>query len=121
MKPVKEVIDNLFWVPFAVAVPVIAVLLYRLLKHGYRLLKHGYRLLKHGFHAMIYGSAVARTIGEIDLSPTTTLRVFVLENDQIVLEQSYRNRIFYTNTIGFVLLTVPDTDLLIELLQKARS
>jgi hypothetical protein len=114
MKPVKEVIDNLFWVPFAVAVPVIAVLLYRLLKHGYR-------LLKHGFHAMIYGSAVARTIGEIDLSPTTTLRVFVLENDQIVLEQSYRNRIFYTNTIGFVLLTVPDTDLLIELLQKARS
>jgi hypothetical protein len=102
-----EVIDNLFWIPFAA---VAGFFLYRFLKHG-------------SLRGMLYGSPVARTIGEVELGrklgATTTLRVHILDNGQIVLEQSSRA------TLGASLSGLPlssdETDRLIALLQQARS
>ncbi len=70
--------DALFYIPF---LAFVAFFLFRLLKHG-------------GLRGAMYGSKVARTIGEIDLGRRsgahTTLRVHLLENGEVVVEQSMR-------------------------------
>jgi len=102
-----EVLDNFFWVPIAA---IAAFFLYRFLTHG-------------GLRGMLYGSAVARTIGEVELgrrmATTTTLRVHVLENGQIVLEQS--SRALLAASMNGTPLSTDETDRLIALLQQARS
>lgn len=58
--------DYFFWIAFAAFA---AYALYRFIKHG-------------GFRGMLYGSAIARTVGEVELEPrkgmTTTFRMHVL-------------------------------------------
>jgi hypothetical protein len=102
-----EVLDNYFWVPFAA---LAAFFLYRILKHG-------------SLRGMLYGSAVARTIGEVDLGrrmgATTTLRIHVLENGQIVLEQSSRAAL--GASLSGMPLSTAEADRLIALLQQARA
>ena len=101
-----ELLDNFFWVPFAV---VAAIVLFRVLRHG-------------GLRGALYGSAVAKTIGEIELGrkigTTMTLRVHVLEDGQIVVEQASRAP-FGASLTGIPLNTA-QTDQLIALLQRAR-
>jgi hypothetical protein len=102
-----QLLDQYFWVPF---VAIGAYLLYRLVKHG-------------GWRGMLYGSAVARTIGELKLArrmgASTTLRVHVLENGQIVLEHS--SRALMAASINGTPLSTSEADTLISLLQQART
>jgi hypothetical protein len=102
-----EVLNNLFWVPF---VAVFGFLIFRLLKYG-------------SFRGMLYGSAVARTIGEVELErkwgTTTTLRVHVLENGKVVLEHS--SRALLSASLNGNTLTQGETERLIALLLQARS
>ena len=100
-------LEYLFWVPFAV---IPAIILFRILKYG-------------GIRGALYGAAVARTIGEIELTRkmglALMLRVHVLENDQIVIEQSSRGTL--SSSISGIPLNNSETDKLIALLQQARS
>src|SRR5262245_22966041 len=102
-----EIIDRFFWVPFAA---IAAFLLYRFLKYG-------------SLRGMLYGSRVAREIGEVELrkwlGTRTTLRVLVLENGQIVLESS--SRAVMAASLSGTPLSAAETDQLIALLQQARS
>jgi hypothetical protein len=102
-----EALDNFFWVPFAA---VAAYFLYRFLRHG-------------SLRGMLYGSSVSRTIGEVEIGrwmgTTTTLRVHVLENGKIVLENS--SRAFLAASISGTPLSTSQADRLIALLQQARS
>lgn len=102
-----EALDQYFWVPFAA---IGGYLLFRFLKHG-------------GFRGMLYGSTIARTIGEVELErrmgATTTLRVHVLENGKIVLELSDRAPL--GASLNGTPLTRDEADRLIFLLQQARS
>ena len=102
-----EVPENIFWIAFAA---IAAFLLFRFLKHG-------------GLRGMLYGSAVAKTIGEVELERqmgvTTTLRVHVLENGKIVLEHS--SRALLAVSMNGTPLSSAETDRLIALLKQARS
>ena len=102
-----EGLENFFWVPF---VAVAGFLLFRFLKFG-------------GLRGMLYGSAVARTVGEVELErkwgTTTTLRVHVLENGKVVLEHS--SRALLSASLNGNTLSQSETDRLIALLQQARS
>jgi hypothetical protein len=102
-----EVLDNYFWIPFAA---LAVFFLYRFLKH-------------RSLRGMLYGSAVARTIGEIPLGQrmgaTTTLRVHILENGQIVLEQSSRAAL--GASLSGIPLSAAEADSLVALLQQARA
>src|SRR5262245_50208326 len=102
-----EGLDNFIWVPFAA---VAAFLLFRFLKYG-------------GMRGMLYGSAVARTVGEVELERkwgiTTTLRVHVLENGKVVLEQS--SRALLSASLNGNLLSQSEAERLIALLQQAKS
>ena len=102
-----EVLDNFFWIPFAA---IAAFLLFRFLKHG-------------GLRGMLYGSAIARTIGEGELErrmgTTTSRRVHVLENGKIVLEHS--SRALLAASVNGTPLSPAETAQLIALLQQARS
>ena len=73
-----ELEDVLF---YAIPLGIAAFFLFRFLKYG-------------GFRGALYGSRVVRTVGELELGrkagATATLRVHVLENGDIVLEQSAR-------------------------------
>jgi hypothetical protein len=84
----------------------------------------GYRFLKHGgLRGALYGSAVSRTVGEIDMGRRAgrhlTLRVHVLANGNIVVEQAARA------PLGASIQGVPmdpgTADRLIELLKQART
>ena len=98
---------ELSFVPFAA---IAAYFLYRFVKYG-------------GFRGMIYGSKVARTIGEVELDRsygvTTTLRVHVLEDEKIVLEQS--SRALLSGSISGTPMTPDQADRLADLLRRARS
>ena len=102
-----EALDNFFWVPF---VAIGAFILYRFIKYG-------------GFRGALYGSTVTRTVGEVELTrslgASTTLRVHVLENGQIILEQS--SRALVAASVSGMPLTAAQADALISLLQQARS
>jgi hypothetical protein len=83
-----------------------------------------YRFVKHGgFRGAMYGSAVMRTVGEVELDrylgAHTTLRVHVLANGRIVLEES-RRQLLAASMRGTT-LTRAETDQLIGLLQLARG
>ena len=102
-----DVLDSYFWVPFAA---LAAFFLYRFLRYG-------------SLRGMLYGSVVARTLGEVELDrrmgATTTLRVHVLENGQIVLEQSSRAAL--GASLSGIPISTAETDRLIALLQQARA
>lgn len=102
-----EIWDRVFWIPFA-ALAVFFV----------------YRWFKfRGLRGMLYGSAVARTVGEFELAQAagdvTILRVQVLEDGRIVLEYSTREAL--GASVGGTPLSTADADRLIALLQQARS
>lgn len=102
-----EGFDKFFLIPFVV---VVGFFVYRFLKHG-------------GMRGMLYGSGVARTVGEVQLERrrgmTTTLRVHVLENGEVVLEQS--SRALLAASINGVPLSSTEADRLIALLKEART
>lgn len=102
-----EALDNFFWVPFAA---IGAFILYRFIKYG-------------GFRGALYGSAVVRTVGEVELDrrmgASTTLRVHVLENGQIILEQS--SRALVAASVSGMALTAAQAEALSALLQQAGS
>ena len=101
------ILENFFWVPFAV---IAAILLFRILKYG-------------GLRGAIYGAPVARTVGEIELlrkmGSSMMLRVHVLEDGRIVIEQSARAPL--AASISGIPLSTTETDRLIAMLQQARS
>lgn len=70
--------DGLFSLVFAA---VVIFFVFRFVKYG-------------GLRGALYGSRIARTIGEVDLGrvagASTTLRVHLLENGNVVVEQSSR-------------------------------
>jgi hypothetical protein len=83
-----------------------------------------YRFVRYGgLRGALYGSAVSRTVGEVEIehygSTRTTLRVHVLEDGRIVLEQSTRALLAASMT-GHP-MTAGQADHLISLLQQARS
>jgi hypothetical protein len=83
-----------------------------------------YRYFKYGgFRGALYGSAIARTVGEVELqgssSTTTTLRVHLLEDGRIILEVSSRATMAVTMH-GYP-MTVSNAGELAELLQQART
>ena len=83
-----------------------------------------FRLIKYGgLRGALYGSAIARTIGEVELSQVSgvkhTLRVHVLENGRIVLEQSSRTML--SASLHGLPMTTDDADRLVSLLQQART
>lgn len=98
--------ETLFGVVFAA---VAGFFLYRFFKYG-------------GLRGALYGSAVARTVGEVKLErasgATTTLRVHVLENGRIILEVS--SRAMLAAALHGYPMTTDNTDRLIALLQQAR-
>lgn len=102
-----ELWDRVFWVPFA----ALAVFL------AYRWFKY------RGLRGMLYGSPVARTIGELELAQAagdvTSLRVHVLEDGRIVIEYSTREAL--GAAMGGMPLSTADADRLIVLLQQARA
>jgi hypothetical protein len=84
----------------------------------------GYRFFKHGgFRGAMYGSAVVRTFGDIELSryagTTTTLRVHLLADGRIVVEQS--SRALLAAAVSGIPMQPIDADRLIALLQQART
>lgn len=99
--------ESLFFVVFA---GFVAYFVYRYLKYG-------------GFRGALYGSAIARTLGEVELagssSTTTTLRVHVLEDGRIILEVS--SRATMSATLHGYPMTVGNAGELAELLQQART
>lgn len=83
-----------------------------------------YRYVKYGgFRGALYGSAIARTVGEVQLqgssSSTTTLRVHLLEDGRIILEVS--SRATMAATLNGYSMTVSNAGELAELLQQART
>jgi hypothetical protein len=107
MEALMDLWDRVFWVPFAAFA---AFLLYRWFKF-------------RGLRGMLYGSPVARTIGELELAQAagdvTILRVQVLEDGRIVIEYSTREAL--GAAVGGTPLSTADADRLITLLQQARS
>jgi hypothetical protein len=99
--------DSLFPLVF---VAIAGYFLYRFVKYG-------------GLRGVLYGSTVARTIGEIPLprraGTTTTLRVHILEDGRIVLEQS--SRALLAASISGLPMNSADVDRLIALLRQPRS
>jgi hypothetical protein len=84
----------------------------------------GYRFFKHGgFRGAMYGSAVVKTFGDIQLAPragsTTTLRVHLLADGRLVLEQS--SRALLAAAVTGIPMERIDVDRLIVLLQQART
>lgn len=83
-----------------------------------------YRYVRYGgFRGALYGSAIARTLGEVQLqgssSATTTLRVHLLEDRRIILEVS--SRATMAATLHGYPMTVGNAGELAELLQQART
>ncbi len=83
-----------------------------------------YRYVKYdGFRGALYGSAITRTVGEVELlgssSTTTTLRVHLLEDGRIILEVS--SRATMAATLHGYPMTVGNAGELVELLQQART
>jgi hypothetical protein len=99
--------ETLFFVAFAT---VAGWFLYRFVRHG-------------GLRGVLYGSAVSRTVGEVEVahygSTRTILRVHVLEDGRIVLEQS--TRALLAASMNGHPLTADQADRLIFLLQQART
>ena len=84
----------------------------------------GYRFFKHGgFRGAMYGSAVVKTFGDIQLvshaGATTTLRVHLLADGRIVVEQS--SRALIAAAVSGIPMQPIDADRLIVLLQQART
>jgi len=82
------------------------------------------RFVKYGgLRGALYGSAVARTAGEVELErssgATTTLRVHVLEDGRIILEVSSRATL--SATMHGYPMSADNTGQLIALLQQARA
>jgi len=79
--------------------------------------------MNHGPPGALYGSAIARTVGEVQLqgssSATTTLRVHLLEDGRIILEVS--SRATMAATLHGYPMTVGNAGELAELLQLART
>ena len=102
-----EIWDRVFWVPFAA---LAVFLVYRWFKF-------------RGLRGMLYGSAVARTVGEFQLAQAagdvTSLRVQVLEDGRIILEFSTREAL--GASVGGMPLSTSEADQLIALLQQART
>ena len=98
---------TLFFVVFAT---MVVYFLYRFVKYG-------------GLRGALYGSAVARTVGEVELErssgATTTLRVHVLEDGRIILEVSSRATL--AATMHGYPMSADNTGQLIALLQQARA
>ncbi len=107
MDELQAIWDRVFWVPFAA---LAAFLVYRWFKF-------------RGLSGMLYGSAVARTTGEIELSraagDVTILRVHALEDGRIVIEYSTREAL--GAAVGGMPLSAQEADQLIALLQQART
>lgn len=83
-----------------------------------------FRFFKHGgFRGALYGSPVAKTFGDLQLAryagATTTLRVHLLEDGRIVLEQT--SRALLSVSLRGIPMGPIDADQLIKLLQRARS
>lgn len=99
--------ESLFFVVFA---GFAAYFVYRYVKYG-------------GFRGALYGSAIARTVGEVELqgssSTATTLRVHRLEDGRIILEVS--SRATMAASLHGYPMSVGNAGDLIELLQQARS
>jgi hypothetical protein len=99
--------ESLFFVVFA---GFVGYFVYRYVKYG-------------GFRGALYGSAIARTVGEVELqgpsSATTTLRVHLLEDGRIILEVS--SRATMAATLHGYPMTVGNAGELVELLQQART
>jgi hypothetical protein len=99
--------ESLFFLAFG---SVVAWFLYRLLKYG-------------GFRGAMYGSRVARTVGELALErrlgASKTLRVHVLEDGRIVLEETTRASLSIAMT--GTTMSPAETDRLLGLLQQARA
>lgn len=102
-----QIPETLFFVVFAT---VVGYFLYRFFKYG-------------GFRGALYGSAVARTIGEVELERssgmTTTLRVHVLEDGRVIMEISSR-AMLAAKLQGYP-MSADNTQQLIALLQQARA
>jgi hypothetical protein len=98
---------TLFFVAFGT---MVVYFLYRFIKYG-------------GLRGALYGSAIARTVGEVELdrstSMTTTLRVHVLEDGRIILEVSSRATL--AATMHGYPMSADNTAQLIALLQQARA
>ena len=83
-----------------------------------------YRFIKYGgLRGALYGSAIARTVGEVELERssgmTTTLRIHVLEDGRIVLEISSR-AMLAAKLQGYP-MSADNTQQLIAMLQQARA
>ncbi len=107
MNELMDIWDRVFWVPFAA---LAVFLVYRWYKF-------------RGLRGMLYGSAVARTVGEFELAQAagdvTIIRVHVLEDGRIVMEYSTREAL--GAAVGGMPLSAAEADRLIDLLQQARS
>jgi hypothetical protein len=84
----------------------------------------GYRFFKHGgLRGAMYGSAVVKTFGDIQLAPragaTTTLRIHLLADGRLVLEQS--SRALLAASFSGIPMAPIDVDRLIVFLQQART
>ena len=95
---------------FFVIVAVFGYFVFRFFKHG-------------GLRGALYGSPVVKTFGDIQLArfagATSTLRVHLLEDGRIVLEQS--SRAMLAASMRGIPMGPIDADQLIKLLQRARS
>jgi hypothetical protein len=98
-----------YLVPIAI-LSVIAYFVYRFIKHG-------------GWRGALYGSTVVKTFGDLQLpgqaGSTISLRVHVLEDGRIILEQSARALL--AASVNGISMGVLDADQLIKLLQQARD
>lgn len=80
-----------------------------------------YRFFRHdGLLGALYGSRIARTIGEVDLGKqhgaSTMIRVYILENDKIVIEHSSKT------AFGASVQGVPmEKDAAIQVLQHLKT
>ena len=95
---------------FFVIAAVVGYFIFRFFKYG-------------GFRGALYGSPVAKTFGDLQLAryagATTTLRVHLLEDGRIVLEQS--SRAMLSASMSGIPMGPIDADQFIQLLQRARS
>ena len=94
---------------YAVFIGVAAYLVFRIVKYG-------------GLRGAMYGSAISRTIGEIETGrfggANQTLRVHRLENDRVVLELASRS--FGSANVQGVPMEAEHIDALIKLLNEAQ-
>jgi hypothetical protein len=99
--------ESLFFAVFAI---VAGWFIFRFVKYG-------------GLRGALYGSAIARTVGELALDDPgtvrTTLRVHVLEDGRTVLEVSSRTSLSI-RMMGYP-MTSGNVDELVALLQGARA